>query len=267
MTTLRRNCSLLVLLLLLILPIADAFRRSKSGNATKDALLLEHGQEEDMPHVHYLVEMIGKELYAAVNTRKYRFYIYMTVGTMPDERSTILLISTVCNLLYCSSIFLGFMFFRRGPMIIFTLATLWIGPALVLILLGTIGLAIAAFALYPIASVPGMTLWFFLTSQLAQTLGKKFGLDSDGDGDVDWLDLLHAVGKTEVGRSMGIKKLYDFLNQCKFDPFKEIHRRLDRIQISTSELSNNSRQRLSFSERSSPEKDELQSDRKVTKVL
>lgn len=228
----RRIVCLAVCFLFACLPLTDAFRRQKL-NHTHNNITFADAEEEDMPRVHYLLEMIGKEIYASVNKKKYKFYIYMTVGTLPSEKSTILFISTICNTLYCLSILMGFLFFKRGPMLTFTILTLWIGPALVLILLGTVGIALAAFALYPLASVFVMTLWFFLTSQLAQTLGKKYGLDSDDDGDVDMLDLLHFLANTEIGSTLGLGKLHAVLNQCTGDPFQEIHRRLDRIHRST----------------------------------
>ena len=39
-----------------------------------------------------------------------------------------------------------------------------------------------------------MWLYFFSTSQIAQILGRKYGLDHDGDGDVDGKDLATLAG-------------------------------------------------------------------------
>lgn len=235
-----KNVRLLCILAFAVvtIPVVDAFRRQKSNQkpATYSDITME---DEDFP-VHYLVEMIGKEFYAAVNQPKYKFFIYMSVGSLPNEKDTIVLVSTICNVLYGISILIGFLFFRRGPMLMFSIATLWIGPALVLIILGSLGLMLAAFALYPMTSVSVMILFFFLKSQVAQTLGKRFGLDSDQDGDVDWLDLMHVLAKTELGGAIGLLELHDFLHQCKEDPFKEIHRRLDRIHENTN-MSNSAR--------------------------
>jgi len=222
-------------------PAVDAFRRQKSNHTSVSATFTDVTlNDSDIPHVHYLVEMIGKEFYAAVNQPKYKFFIYMTVGSLPSEKTTIVLVSTICNVLYGISILIGFLFFRRGPMLVFSIATLWIGPALVLIILGSLGLMVAAFALYPMASVSVMILFFFMKSQVAQTLGKRFGLDSDQDGDVDWLDLMYVLANTELGESIGLLELHDFLHQCKLDPFKEIHLRLDRIHENT-EMGNSTR--------------------------
>ena len=206
----------------------------KSHNTTKSVSATDTTMtDDDIPNVHFLVEMIGQEIYAMVKKPKYKFYIYMTIGTLPNETNTIVLLSTICNILYGISVLFGFLFLPRGPMLFATLATMWIGPALVLILLGVIAAALVAFALYPIVSVGLMCGWFFATSKMAQTLGKRWGLDSDQDGDVDWLDLLHFLAKTDVGHSLGLLRLHELLNQANQDPFQEIHHRLNVIDRNT----------------------------------
>jgi hypothetical protein len=207
-------------------------KQKNSVNAVSDMTVM----DDDIPEVHFLVEMIGKEIYAMVKKPKYKFYIYMTIGTLPNEQNTIVLLSTVCNLLYGICVLCGFLLLPRGPMLFATLATLWIGPALVLILLGTTAAALAAFALYPIASVTFMCTWFFVTSRMAQTLGKRWGLDSDNDGDVDWLDVLHVLATTDIGQSLGMMKLHEILNKANQDPFQEIHHKLNDIDRSTKQL-------------------------------
>ena len=216
-------------------------QRRNNDVVVDDSSASSYGDDGDgMPEqeVHFLVEWIGKEIYSVVNKPKYKFYIYMTIGKLPNEHDTIMMLSTICNVVYGVAVLIGFLFTQRGPMLFITLATLWIGPALVLILLGTLGCAVGAFALYPITSVAIMCLWFFLTSQLAQTIGKRLGLDHDGDGDVDWLDLLHFVAQTDLGTAVGLMKLHNLLNQANQDPFQEIHHRLNMIdrKINTSSL-------------------------------
>jgi tetrahydromethanopterin S-methyltransferase subunit G len=116
-------------------------------------------------------------------------------------------------------------------MLVCTLLTLFVGPALVFVILGSAILVLAAFAVYPIISVMVIWLGFFFTSQLAQAIGRKLGLDKDKDGDVDFLDVLHyAAYSTQWGKSIGLPKLYKMLNDSTMDPFREIHRRLDEIQ-------------------------------------
>lgn len=188
---------------------------------------------DDVPEVHYLIEMIGKEIYGMVNRPKYKFYIYMTIGTLPAEQSTIALLNVICNVLYGLIVVSGFLCLPRGFMLFATLTTLYIGPALVLILLGSIGVVLAAFAFYPVYSVVGLWVFFFLTSHLAQTIGRKMGLDSDGDGDIDFLDFLHVVAKTRCGQAMGLLKLHEMLNESAQDPFHAVNQRLNDIQSST----------------------------------
>lgn len=159
-----------------------------------------------------------------------KFYIYMTVGTFPNKENTIVFLNLVCNLLYGISILAGFIYLPRGKILIGTLATLFVGPALVLILLGSVGLILAAFAVYPVTSVSSMWLFFFLKSQMAQVLGRKLGLDHDSDGDCDSLDLLHCVASTKWGSLLGLPKLHKILHESMMDPFQEIYRRLDEIQ-------------------------------------
>jgi hypothetical protein len=184
---------------------------------------------DDIPGVPWLVEWLGKELYGAVNRPKYKFYLYMTVGKLPDEKSTVIFLSTLCNILYGVSVVAGFLLLPRNFMLLFTATTLYVGPALVLILLGLTGGVIAAFALYPVLSVSAVWMWFFLTSQLFQSIGKRYGLDRDRDGDVDALDVLYFVAQTKWGAAVGLQKLHAVLNDACTDPFREIHRRLDVI--------------------------------------
>jgi hypothetical protein len=160
----------------------------------------------------------------------------MTVGKLPNEEATIVFLNMVCNLLYGISILAGFRFLPRGGMLIGTLVTLFVGPALVLILLGAAVLMLAAFAVYPVTSVFSIWVSFFLTSQLAQVMGRRLGLDHDGDGDVDMLDLLHYAASTKWGKILGLSKLHKMLHESTMNPFQEIHRRLDEIQHSTRSL-------------------------------
>jgi hypothetical protein len=179
--------------------------------------------------VHFLVQVIGKQIYDYVDRPKYKFYIYMTVGKLPNEKSTIALLSTLCNVLYGCCVWAGFLILPRDYMLLGTLLTLYVGPAMILVLIGAFGMTLAAFAIYPVTSVLVIWLFHFLTSQLAQSLGKGLGLDSDKDGDVDLLDFLHWMASTRVGRFVGLPGLYKILSKMNKDPFQEIHKRLDLI--------------------------------------
>ena len=183
----------------------------------------------EVPQVHWLVERIGKEIFKVVKRPKYKFYIFMTIGTLPEEHSTIALLSTVCNILYGTLVWLGFMWLPRTWMLVVTLLTLTIGPALVLLFLGTFGMVFVAFALYPIASVTTLWLFYFSTSHFAQAIGRTMGLDRDGNGDVDSLDLLHFLAQSKWGQTLGLHKLYAVLHDASRNHFREIHLRLDQI--------------------------------------
>ena len=112
--------------------------------------------------VPFLVEMLGKELYSYLDRPKYRLYLRMTVGKLPNEETFVVSLNMICNLLYGVAILVGFLLLPRGFMLLGTLATIFVGPALVLILLGSTALVAAAFALYPVASVLTLWLFFFL---------------------------------------------------------------------------------------------------------
>jgi hypothetical protein len=160
----------------------------------------------------------------------------MTIGQLPNEANTIVMLNIICNLLYSLGILIGFVYLPRTYMLIGTLATLFIGPALVLLLLGSLALILIAFSVYPITSVLSMWTFFFLTSKVAQVLGRHLGLDQDKDGDCDMLDILHYAASTKWGMQLGLPKLYKMLHESTMDPFQAIHRRLDEIQDSTRSL-------------------------------
>jgi hypothetical protein len=223
--TAQQVSTLLVLLVLLCSCIVVVEGGKKNKPSATDEV------RGDVPSVHYLVEMIGKEMYAYVNRPKYKFYIYMSVGKLPDEQSTIVLLSTVCNVLYGVTIFAGFMLMPRNQLLVLTFFTVFVGPAIILMLLATAAVSLAAFAIYPVYSVVALWLWFFLTSQVAQSLGRHWGLDADRDGDVDFLDFLQYFAHTQIGQRLGLQGLHDRLNDATMDPFQVIHQRLDQLKL------------------------------------
>ena len=150
--------------------------------------------------------------------------------SLPDERTTIIALSTLSNVLYGCSVLIGFIVFPRGQMLIWTLVTLYIGPAFILLFIGAHIALLVAFAMYPVTSVLCIWLWFFCTSQIAQQIGKYWGLDQDKDGDVDVMDLIHYLSQSKLGRYIGLETLHDKLNKMSMDPFQAIHNRLDLIQ-------------------------------------
>jgi hypothetical protein len=234
----RRRHELLLCLFLITAVLIEAKKRSVV--AAEDTTKTDHDDIRDA--VPFLVEKIGKEIYAGVDRPKYKFYIYMTIGKLPDERSTIIFLNMLCNILYGVAVLAGFLFLPRGYMLIGTALTIFIGPALILVLLGAVVLILVVFALYPVISVSSMLVFFFLTSQIAQVMGRRLGLDHDKDGDVDMLDLLSYAASTKWGKVLGLPKLHRMLNESMMDPFQEIHRRLDEIQRSTRTLNQNKKE-------------------------
>uniref|UniRef100_A0A7S0ASG7 EF-hand domain-containing protein n=1 Tax=Minutocellus polymorphus TaxID=265543 RepID=A0A7S0ASG7_9STRA len=220
-------CALVLICAISFLACVEAKRKSKQNFDVAPATST---AEDDIPDVHYLFQLIGKEMYSFVDCPKYRFYIYMMGYSLPDERTTIAALSTLSNVLYGCSILIGFLVFPRGTMLIWTLMTLYIGPAFILLFIGAHVALLVAFAMYPVTSVLCIWLWFFFTSQCAQVIGKYLGLDRDKDGDVDVLDLIHYLAQTKPGKYIGLEKLHDKLNKMSMDPFQAIHNRLDRIQ-------------------------------------
>ena len=212
---------------LLVAIIVEA--KPRKDPTTRIAEKRQADSDDDIPGVPFLIEVLGKKLFSLINRPKYRFYLYLTLGKLPDERTFVAILNLSCNFLYCTSILVGFLLLPRNYMLVGTLITLVVGPALILILVGTVGLLAVAFGLYPIPSVISLWLIFFLKSQLFQVLGRRLGLDADGDGDVDVLDLLHCASRTSWGRWIGLPKLHEALRQAKVQPFQEIKRRLDEI--------------------------------------
>lgn len=163
----------------------------------------------------------------------------MVYGSIPSEESVIVMLNTICNLMYCTTVLASFLIFPRGYVLFVTICTIFVGPALALVVLGAFALVIGAFALYPLLSVLTMWLFFFLTSQCAQVIGKRLGLDVDEDGDVNFLDLLHYLSNRPFGRAIGLPRLYSILKESSLNPFDEINRRLDELQTSTRSLGDN----------------------------
>lgn len=155
------------------------------------------------------------------------------MGGLPSEETTIVFLNALCNLLYGISILVGFLIFPRGTMLVVSLLTLTIGPAIILLALGATVGVLGAFTLYPILSVLCMWIFFFLTSRLAQVLGQRLGFDHDQDGDVDLMDLLHWAASTRWGRALDLQSVHALLNTAA--PWHDIQRRLVEIQENTTE--------------------------------
>ena len=223
-------CCWFAVLLTVATTVVDAKRRRGNADDNSD------GEDSDgIPGVPFLIEWLGRKLYTLIDRPKYRFYLYMTLGKLPDESTFVAVLNVACNFMYCTSILLGFLLLPRNYMLIGTLVTLVVGPALILILIGMVGLLAVSFGLYPIPSVISIWIIFFSTSQMFQVLGRRLGLDVDGDGDVDVLDLLQCAARTSWGRWLGLPKLHHTLNQATINHWQEIKQRLDEILNRTAE--------------------------------
>ena len=181
-----------------------------------------------------LVDFLGVYVFEALNTPKYRFYVYMMTGYALNKQGTIAFISTTCNVLYGYWILKGFL--GSGPlgslprtrMLLFTLLTLYVGPAMVLLVLGAAGAIVGCFAFYPMRSVMAMWSYFFLTSKAWHALGVRLGLDQDKDGDVDLSDVIKWASMRPWGRALRLHVLHAALNHDD-NPIETILRKLDRL--------------------------------------
>jgi hypothetical protein len=151
-------------------------------------------------------------------------------STVFDEETIVLYVSWICNVLYGLLIVLGFWILPRERMLFITIATAYVGPALILIGIGGIFYCITCLALYPLTSISVIWIWFFLTSRLAQLIGLYYGLDSDNDGDVDLFDLLHYLAtRTRIGQQLRLHKLHTYFNNRPKNPFDELHDKIDSL--------------------------------------
>jgi hypothetical protein len=165
-----------------------------------------------------LVEIIGQMVYEKFDAPKYRVVLYLTTGLQLDKQATVALVSTLCNVLYCLLILGGFLgcgplgVLGRQRMLAFTVLSLYVGPALVLIFLAAGGGVLALFALFPMSSVVAITICFFLTSTVANRVGVALGLDQDKDGDVDFADVVKWAALRPWGRALRLDLLHAVLN-------------------------------------------------------
>jgi hypothetical protein len=103
------------------------------------------------------------------------------------------LLTAVGNLGFCAILTLGFFHLPPDVMLVVGLVTFIIGPALFLVFLRVVGAVCSLAAGSPALYVLLLFVVSFSRSQLAQTLGKRLGLDVTGDGRVTWRDALHTL--------------------------------------------------------------------------
>lgn len=175
-----RLCQIAFLLgsLLSMLPATDArwwktlgrmARRKHRKTAAVEDVYIRPDHSQDIPGVPFLIEALGKEIYAGVNQQKYKSWIHVASGRhLSDESTFVTGLNFFCNLLYVVLTLAGFILLPRGFMLVTTPVTMLVGPALVLVMLVMTSLLLIAFGMYPIISVTTIWTIFFLATYLAQ---------------------------------------------------------------------------------------------------
>jgi len=181
-------------------------------------------------HVGYLQELVSKEMYQVINTPSYRFCLYMSLGFVPKEADFVAFVSTLCNVLYVCMTLVGFLLLPQDTMLIITVLTFAVGPALVLVMLGAIMAFLALSALYPMVMTTFLCTGFLFSSRLFQVVGKYLGLDQDKDGDVDWLDLVAWASRKPVGQALRLNVLHKVFNTRRNATPEHILERLDQLE-------------------------------------
>ena len=126
----------------------------------------------------------------------------------------------------CVFVFLGFIYVPRNVMLAIGLLTAAVGPALVLVLLGVVGAVALCMAFYPMCTVAGMWIFFFLQSQFFQRLGVLLDLDVNGDGVCDFWDFLDWLGSTRAGKLFGIDHIHQMFTTTQHSLLDDIDQKL-----------------------------------------
>lgn len=182
------------------------------------------------PEVGGLIGIVSHAMYNSINTPKYKLYLYMSMGFVPKESDFVFFVSTMCNLLYVLTLLAGFTILPRGNMLVITALTFAIGPALILVMLGAAAAFIALSMFYPMAVAIALWLAFFVSTSLFQSIAIHLGLDHDGDGDVDWLDLLKWAASKPLGEWLKLDSLHRVMNQRNQATLENILHRIDKLE-------------------------------------
>ena len=100
------------------------------------------------------------------------------------------MLKIICNLMYVTTVLAGFYFLPKNVMLTIGVLTSLIGPLIALLVI-VIVLGLFAFFVYaPCISMNIICLGIFLSGPMGQSILKGLGLDADGDGDVDFIDIV-----------------------------------------------------------------------------
>jgi hypothetical protein len=92
-----------------------------------------------------------------------------------------------------SMAFWGFRTLPMPVMIVVGICTSWIGPVMAFFLIGIWLAPVWFFVKAPVMSMNVMCVAYLVASGLGQSILYQLGLDQDGDGDVDMVDICRAI--------------------------------------------------------------------------
>jgi hypothetical protein len=134
---------------------------------------------------------IGRVLYPRLKgiNKVLRF----TTGKPISEWAWIRIFRTICCITYMSMAFWGFRTLPMPVMIVVGICTSWIGPVMAFFLIGIWLAPVWFFVKAPVMSMNVMCVAYLVASGLGQSILYQLGLDQDGDGDVDMVDICRAI--------------------------------------------------------------------------
>jgi len=190
-------------------------------------------EEKQVPEDLGLVQIAGTYLWDYI--KPYRLSIRLLTGYHLDKYSTVWTLSVVCNVIYCLLMLAGFLVVPRNVMLFVGLFTATIGPALVLVILGTLSVALACMAVYPMWTVMSVWTFFFVQSHFFQRVGILLGLDVNGDGQVDFWDWVDWLASKRVGKMLGLASLHAYGKRLAASNswIEEMDTRFERIEKRT----------------------------------
>ena len=187
-------------------------------------------EEDPTEDVGYLIKLVAEAMFNAVASPKYKFALYMTLGFVPKHDDFVIAVSTLCNLLYVMMLVGGFLVMPRDRMLIITVLTFAVGPALVLIAIGATGAFLALAAFRPMYMALAIWIVAFLSSRIFQSVAVYLGLDQDNDGDVDWLDIVAWAATTKAGKALGLDAVHRALNARRNATITCVLERIDKLE-------------------------------------